>query len=154
MVAGHGEHERSAPSVLADEAGDHGEEVGERDRSGGFGGGVVDPRAAGRELGDVDPGASPVAERAGEPAGGLEDGFDGVLGRCEDVAVGVRDLQAADVEASVGEDPSSEEELLLRDHPSDVLVAPADPVEPFVEGLVVVAVLLGPNVDAELIVGP
>ena len=58
------------------------------------------------------------------------------------------------MEAPVGEDPSSEEELLLRDHPSDVLVASADPVEPFVEGLVVVAVLLGPNVDAELIVGP
>ena len=83
---------------------------------------------------------------------GLEDGLDGVLGRREDVAVGVCHLETALVESPVRQDPSAEEELLLGYHPADVGVAVADAVKPLVEGLVVMTVLLVPNVDAELVI--
>ena len=138
--------------MLSDEAGDHGEQVCEGDRPGRLGRGVVDLRAAGCELGDVDPGAPSVAECACEPSGGLEDGLYGILGRSEDVAVGVCDLEAALVEAPVGKDPSSEEEFLLCDHPPEVLIAVTDPVQPFFEALALVAVLLGPDISTQLVV--
>ena len=152
VVTCHGEHEGSPASVLTDESGDHGEQVGEGYGSGGLGCGVVDLRTAGRELGDVDPRASTVAEGTGEPARTLEDGFDGILWGLKDVTVGICDLEAALVESSVGKDPATEKELLLSDHTPNVGITVADTVKPLVEGLPVVTVLLGPYVHSKLIV--
>ena len=70
----------------------------------------------------------------------------------KDVTVGVGDLEAALVESPVGEDPATEEELLLSDHTPYIGITVADTVKPLVEGLPVVTVLLGPDVHSKLIV--
>ena len=151
MGAVDGNHEGAAAAVLADELRHEGIEGHKGYGAARFLRRVVDARAFGAEAGNVYAAAAAVAVRAGQLSGAVEDAFDIVFRRRHDVAVRQGDFLAFVFQSAVGQNAAAEEEFLLLQQLRHVFVMAADAVNPLLKGFAVVAVLVFPNIHAQLI---
>ena len=152
MGAVNGDHQGSPAAVLADQCRHQGIQLHKGYGTAGLLCRVVDLRSPGAQFRDVHAASAAVTVGPGQLLGAVKNTLDIILRRIYHITVGIGYFPPLLVQPSVGEDSSSEQEFLTPYILRDLSVAAADPCQPLIKGLSVIAVFLRPYVCSKLII--
>ena len=152
MAAVNGNHEGAAAAILANQFRNQRIEGHKRYGSARFLRRIIDARSLRAEAGNIDAAATAVAIGTGQFSCPVKNTFDIIFRRHHDVTVGQGDFFPFIFQPSVGQDTAAEQKFLLLQQFCHFCIMAADAVQPVIKCFSIIAVLILPDIEAELVI--